>query len=121
MTRKRMEMAKTDPSKKGGRPRTHFSKEEAEEKAMERMLPKALQVLQVQLDSPDERVSQAAAVKVLEYVKGKPKQTVDSNVKQIAAIRYESAAWSPSGPLPKEILESQLLELPVPDSDVDPD
>jgi hypothetical protein len=96
LTRMRMEMAETDPSKKGGRPRTRFTKAEAEERALEKMLPKALAVLNIQLDSVDERVRQSAAVKVLEYVKGKPVQQIQQQVAQITEIRYETAAWMPT-------------------------
>lgn len=99
LTARRMELAKTDPSKKGGRPRTRFSKKEAEEAALQRMLPKALQVLEMQLESTDLRVQQAAAVKVLEYVKGKPVQQIQQQVAQITEIRYEAAAWDPTASL----------------------
>lgn len=120
LTRIRMEQAELDPAKKGGRPRTRFSKAEAEERALERMLPKALQVLEQQLDSPDLRVQQAAAVKVIEYVKGKPVQQINANVAQVAEIRYVSAAWDPTAALGGghpvveaiEMSEDDLLELP---------
>lgn len=95
MTRKRMEMAKLDPSKKGGRPRTRFTKKEAEADALQRMMPRALAVLEEQLESTDQRVRQAAAVKVLEWAKGKPVQAIQQQVAQITEIRYESAAWTP--------------------------
>ena len=99
LTARRMELAKTDPSKLGGRPRTRFSKKEAEARALERMLPKALKVLETQLDSVDQRVQQAAAVKVLEYVKGKPVQQIQQQIQQVAEIRYEAAAWDPQAAL----------------------
>lgn len=109
VTRRRMEMAKTDPAKRGGRPKTKLSKREAEELAIEQMLPKALLVLRAQLESKDERVAQTAAVKVLEYVKGKPTQKIESDTK-ITAIRYESAAWH-YGQDAIEVAADEVLEL----------
>lgn len=95
LTKMRMEMAKTDPAKKGGRPRTRYSKKEAEERALANLVPKALKVLELHLDSEDERVQQAAAVRVLEWEKGKPTQRVESTGNQVHTVVYESAAWTP--------------------------
>lgn len=91
-----------------GRPRTKFTKTEVEEDAMRRMLPKALQVLEEQLDAHDPKVRQSAAVKVVEYVKGKPTQTIHAQMDNVNRIVYESAAWRPSG----EIVEGELIPLP---------
>lgn len=112
LTRKRMEMAKTDPSKKGGRRRTKFTRAEAEAKALERLMPKALKVLEEQLDSRDERVKQSAAVKVLEYVKGKPTQNINQRTDQVTRIVYESAAWDGTVIDHAAIEEADLLALP---------
>ena len=60
ITRRRMEMAKTDPSKKGGRPKTRFTKKEVTEQAAAAGAG-CLKVLETQLKSPDERVAQSAA------------------------------------------------------------
>jgi len=121
LTRIRLERMKTDPSARGGRPRTKYTRAEAEAAALERMMPKALKVLESQLDSKDLRVQQSAAIKVLEYVKGKPVQQINQQLAQVTEIRYESAAWNPStvlgGGFPEvvEIDESDLLELPEPE------
>ena len=80
---------------RSGKARTRYTRAEVEEHALAEMLPKALNVLKAQLESPDERVQQSAAVKVLEYVKGKPVQQVQQQIQQVSAIRYESAAWQP--------------------------
>lgn len=95
LTQLRMEKAKTDPKAKGGRPRIRYSKKEAEERALEKMVPKALRVLDVHLESEDERVQQAAAIKVLEYVKGKPTQRIEQTGDNVHTIVYQSAAWQP--------------------------
>lgn len=109
----RKEMAKTDPSKNGGRPRTRYTKKEAEARALERMVPKALKVLETQLDSVDQRVQQSAAVKVLEYTKGKPVQQIQQQVHQIAEIRYEAAAWDPMAALGQgfPVIDSVAIEI----------
>lgn len=68
--------------------------QEAERYSYERLLPKAFEVLESQLDSDDERVSQKAAIHVIEQVKGKAPQTVKTVGEQIHTVRYESAAWT---------------------------
>jgi len=91
-----------------GRPRTKFTKAEVEEDAMRRMLPKALQVLEEQLDANDPKVRQAAAVKVVEYVKGKPTQTIHAQMDNVNKIVYESAAYRPQ----EEIVDAEFTPLP---------
>lgn len=93
LTRIRMEKAKTDPKAKGGRPRTRYNRAEVEEHALKRLMPRALQVLEEQLEDPDQRVRQKAALEVIAYVKGKPTQTVKSESNEVHTIRYESAAF----------------------------
>lgn len=90
---RRDEMAKLDPTKKGGRPRTKFTKKEATEHALERLEPMALKVLERQLKSPDERVRQAAAVKILEWKRGKPGQSIKVDQDAVTTIRYETVAF----------------------------
>lgn len=102
---------------RGGRIHTKVTRAEAEEAALQRMMPKALKVLDEQLDDPDQRVRQSAALKVLEYVKGKPTQRVEQQVDQVQRIVYESAAYRP--PSPRDVIEARvateplLLELPA--------
>jgi hypothetical protein len=110
ITAQRMEMAKTDPSKKGGRARTRLTKAEAEEMALQRMLPKALKVLEAQLDDEDQRVRQKAAIEVIDRVKGKAAQTIKSEGSQVHTLRYESAAWTFR---PRED-EENVIQLPLP-------
>lgn len=83
------------------------TRQNAEEEMLERLVPKALKVLKEQLDSPDDRVRQAAAVKVLEYTKGKPVQAIKAETVGIQKIVYESAAWQPQ----MEALEGQAVEV----------
>lgn len=96
ITARRLAMGKTDPSKKGGRPRTKFSKAELEQRAIERMTPVALKLLETQLKdeklTPRER--REVAKLVLEYKLGKPTQKIEQKVDQrISAIRFETAAF----------------------------
>lgn len=112
LTDQRMEAAKTDPAKKGGRPRKPTAKE-AEEKALDRMLPKALRVLEEQLDDEDQRVRQKAAIDVINRVKGKAAETVKMTNDATHTIRYESAAWTwGRDVIDGEVVEEEPLELP---------
>jgi len=83
------------PEKQGGRPKTKRTRREAEEDALQRMVPRALKVLEEQLDDPDERIRQSAAVKVLEWGKGKPQQSVKIDGDQTHTIRYETVVSLP--------------------------
>lgn len=109
ITRKRMEMAKTDPSKRGGRPRTRFTKAEATEAALQRLEPVAIKVLEGQLESEDERIKQNAAKLLLEWRRGKPSQSIKQTTDTVTRIVYESAAYrAPRG----EVIEhEEPLEL----------
>jgi hypothetical protein len=97
-----------------GRPRTKFSKAEREQAALEKLMPKALKVLEEQLDDKDPRVRQSAAIKVIEYRKGKPTQMVKQEIDQrISAIRFETAAVGgamlpPAIDLPTDDYETHL-------------
>lgn len=105
ITKLRQEMAVTDPSKKGGRP-PKPSPEEVEDRALERMLPKAYQVLEEQLDDEDQRVRQKAAIEVFDRVMGKAAQTIKAQAELVHTIRYESAAWTWG----QEVIEAEALE-----------
>jgi hypothetical protein len=70
------------PEKQGGRP-------------LLRMVPRALKVLEEQLDDPDERIRQSAAVKVLEWGKGKPAASIKIDGDQTHTIRYETVVSLP--------------------------
>lgn len=90
----RVEVGKIDRSKMGGRAKTKISRAEAEEKALQRMVPRALKVLAAQLESEDERVQAAAAREVLDRAKGKAAQTIKQTGTQVHKVVYESAAWT---------------------------
>lgn len=91
---RRNEMAKYDPSKIGGRPRkARLSRAQATELALERLEPMALRVLEVQLKSVDERVRQNAAIKILEWKRGKPGQTIKVDQETVHTIKYETVAF----------------------------
>lgn len=92
---RRAKAAAGDKGAMGGRPRTKRTRSEAEEDALQKMVPKALKVLEEQLDDPDERVRQSAAVKVLEWGKGKPSQSVKIDGDQTHTIRYETVVVLP--------------------------
>lgn len=93
ITRARMEAAKLDPAKKGGRPKTKLTRTEATEAALARLEPSAIKVLEEQLASPDERVAANAAKLLLEWKRGKPSQQIKSD--SVTKIVYEAAAWMP--------------------------
>lgn len=95
ITRQRMEAAKLDPTKRGGRPRTRRTRQEATDEALKRLEPQAIQVLEAQLESVDERIRANAAKLLLEWRRGKPSQTVKQTTDQVTRIVYESAAWIP--------------------------
>lgn len=111
--KRRDEMAKTDPSRHGGRtPKP--SRAEATERALDRLEPMALRVLEVQLKSPDERVRQTAAIKILEWKRGKPSQSVKVDSDTVHTIRYETVAFGAKGLPPRHDLElpvSSVVEI----------
>jgi hypothetical protein len=94
MTRKRMEMAKTDPTKLGGRRRKPRITE-IEADAIAKLVPKAIRVLEEQLDSEDETIQARAAVKILEWGKGKPAQSLKLEGEQLHTLRYETVVMIP--------------------------
>ena len=78
-----------------GRPRTKFSRAEATERALARLEPQALKVLadQVNDENLDPGDRRAAAIKILEYRRGKPTQAIKVDGQQVTTIRFETAAW----------------------------
>lgn len=78
---------------KGGRPRKP-RRTDAIERALEELEPKAIKVLREQLDHEDPRIQQSAAIKVIEYSRGKPTQQIKQET-TVTAIEYKSAAWRP--------------------------
>jgi hypothetical protein len=121
LTKRRFELAaEGDKDALGGRPKTKFSRAEITERALERLEPQALKVLAEQiknkdLDPGDRR---AAAIKILEYRRGKPSQAIKVDSNQVTTIRFETAAWvqgmddASSASL---AMGDQLLELPAAD------
>lgn len=108
----RDEQAKTDPSKKGGRkpePKNKDLREQAKQDKMNELLPKAYTVLEKQLDHRDARIAQMAAIKVIEWVKGKPSQTVKMDGEQVHTIRYETVAFTAHGVI--ELPTEDVIEL----------
>lgn len=89
LTKRRMEMIKRGEIKTGPA-RKKFSRSEVEQNAMALLVPKAIRVLKAQLNSEDEAVAQRAAVKVLEWERGKPAQTIRTDGESIHTIRYET-------------------------------
>lgn len=103
-----------------GRARKHFSREEKEADAIQKLWPKALKVLREQLEDDDPRVRQTAAIKVLEYVRGKPTQTVKQDLK-VSAIRFETAAVGGMMLAPPPALELEEGEYTEDEDDVEVD
>lgn len=125
LVERRRQLAAEGRLKRTGRARTKFSKEEKEAAALARLMPRALKVLEEQLDDEDPRVRQSAAVKIFEYVKGKPSQTIKQDVNQVTAIRFETVAFGAalpelpvaSAPLLLEDGEDDVIEVEVTDAD----
>lgn len=106
ITRIRQEkIARGELTPTGGRPKTKFKPQEVIDAVLDELMPEALKVLKEQLQSPDEKIRQAAAVKVIEYKMGKPTQQVKAEIDQrIASIRFETQALLPLPPGVGEIL-----------------
>src|SRR5215831_11110946 len=68
---------------------TKVTRAEAREEKLNQLAPRAIQVLEDQLDDPDPRIRQNAAIKVLEYRWGKPTQTVAMDKDRPMRIVYE--------------------------------
>ena len=88
--------------------RGYLSQDDFEE-ALGKLEPIAMEVLERQLRSEDERIAQNAAKLLIELRRGKPKQQIDQKTDQVTVIRYESAAWQPA---PHEIEDAEYKELP---------
>lgn len=92
MERRRAErIANGDTRAKGGRDRK-ATREEAKEQALEKLVPRAIKELEKQLSDEDPKIRQTAAIKILEWGKGKPRQTVENVGEQTTVIRYETGA-----------------------------
>ena len=105
MTRERVRRQKAGEIPMGGRARIRRKRHEIEEDAIQKLIPQALKVLEEQLYDPDERVRQAAAVKVLEWGRGKPQQAVKVEGDSVHTIRYETVVALP------EVIEIEDAEL----------
>jgi hypothetical protein len=81
----------------GGRAKRKFTRAEITERALERLEPVALKVLaeQVKNERLDPSDRRAAAIKILEYRRGKPQQAIKVDSNQVTTIRFETAAWVP--------------------------
>jgi hypothetical protein len=103
--KKAAKIAAGDTNAKGGTgPKP--TKQEARDRELEKLVPSAIKVLKSQMqgepcacphcgetiDIPDFKLQQSAAVRVLEWGKGKPRQTVEQVGETVQVIRYESAA-----------------------------
>jgi hypothetical protein len=121
-------MARGEIPRPEGRARTRFTKAEREQHALDKLMPKALKVLEEQLDDKDPRVRQAAAIKVIEYRKGKPTQMIKQDIAQVTAIRFETAAvggamLAPPRDLPmlEQVVEAEVVEAEVVEAEVTED
>ena len=86
-----------DTDAMGGRPKTKFTRAEITARTLERLEPKALKVLREQIENEDLDPSdrRAAAIKILEYQRGKPTQAIKMDQTGVTTIRFETAAWIP--------------------------
>jgi hypothetical protein len=111
MNARRRELARTDPSRLGGRPRK-VTTSEAREIALAELRPKALRVLEEQLEHRDPAIRQRAAIRVLEWCDGRPRQSIDiASRDQPSTIVYVTAATT-EGLLPGESIVEDREELP---------
>jgi hypothetical protein len=94
MTARRRELAATDPSKLGGRPKKRVVPEPVALE-LEELRPRAIRVLEEQLDSSNEHIAQRAAIKILEYTDGRPTQKLVHEHDGIREIVYVTAALVP--------------------------
>jgi len=109
-------IAAGDDSARPGPAKKKYTRAEITERALERLEPKALKVLEEQikneaLDPSDRR---AAAIKILEYRRGKPTQAIKVDQNQVTTIRFETAAWVPgmAQASSASIETGETLELP---------
>jgi len=117
---RRKEMAKTDPTKNGGRhKKPRLTRAQATEAALDRLEPMALRVLESQLKSVDERVRQTAAIKILEWKRGKPSQQIKVDGEQVHTVRYETVAFAGTALPPKHDLELPVASIIEDDDDDD--
>lgn len=81
---------------KGGRQKglPKPTKQEARQEALKELEPIAIQVLRDQLHHEDPKIQQSAAIKVIEYSRGKPTQQIKQET-TVTSIEYRSAAWRP--------------------------
>lgn len=81
---------------KTGPPRK-VTREQAVDNALARLEPVALKLLEKQLkdENLDPGDRRAAAIKILEYRRGKPTQALKVDSQQVSTIRFETAAWIP--------------------------
>lgn len=95
LTKIRMEKIKNGELKSG--PPRRPTREEAVNRALERLEPVALKVLEKQLkdENLDPSDRRAAAIKIIEYRRGKPTQALKVDSQQVSTIRFETAAWIP--------------------------
>jgi hypothetical protein len=84
---RRLQEARVASGRLGGRPRkpTH---DEARDAKLEELVPRAVRVLEDQLDSPDARVRQGAAIRVLEYAWGKPTKSLEVREEKPAVFTW---------------------------------
>lgn len=78
-------------------PAEKYSQKDVMDRMLEKLEPRALKVLARQLDSRDERVAQSAAIKLLEWKRGKPSQQVKVDNNTVHTIKYETIAFDHGG------------------------
>ncbi len=88
----KMQEARRRSGKLGGRPRRPTS-DEAREGALARLVPKAIQKLEEHLDCGDPRVEAQAAIKLIEYEYGKPRQQLDVRDERPTQITWTQEPW----------------------------
>lgn len=105
----KMQRGRHETGRLGGRKRQPRRTEVAAKIAEDRMAEMeslAYDVLEAQLSSEDEAIAQKAAIKVLEYQRGKPIARIEQETTEV--IRYEVAYAGP--PDEHEIIEGEVVK-----------
>ncbi len=116
----RMRQARRESGRLAGRPLkpTH---DEAREEALKRLAPRALQKLEEQLESEDDRIAQTAALRILEWQWGKPTTPVEDVTERPTAILWEHPAMEGAARLARKLERQAVKSKALPSGSNGPD
>lgn len=113
MAQRRKFQAMLDPAKKGGAAKRKFKRAEIEQNAIEALVPRAIKVLEAQIDNDelDPADRRAAAKMILDWGKSKPATKIEQKVDGVTAIRFETVAFGQLPPPDYDVIEGEAEEL----------